>query len=179
MESNSNFNFIASAYDSLDIDTLKSMTNEIIDLYGYPCILTRYTGSKSTNHPLYRDRLTSTYNNDKLTKNNETRVFIENKHFIPQLMAYGYALNVETTVNAFMKLEDDVKPEDLVTLLYKHEAQRYTFQVNSASIWKSVCFNIVLSVYVRDDIKDTEIEENKEVSPLPIVTKKPRGRKRI
>ena len=172
-----NFNFIASTFDSLDIDTLKGMTDEIIDLYGYPCIYKRYNGPSMINHPLYHDRLTSTYNVDKFVEEFETRVYIENKHFVPQLMAHGYALNVETPITAFMKLSDNVRPEDLVTLLYKHEAQRYTFQINSATNWKNICYNCVLSVYVKDDMKDVVVETPATLPEIPV--KKERKRKRI
>ena len=172
----SNFNFIASTFDSLDLDTLKSMTDEIIDLYGFPCIYTRYTGPDMINHPLYKDRLTSTYNVDNLVNTFETRVFIESKHFVPQLMGAGYSLNVETPITAFMHFDDNAKVEDLVTLLYKHEAQRYTFQINSATNWKNICWNCTLSVLVKDDIKGVEFEDPQ---PLPVVTKKERRRKRI
>lgn len=155
----SDFNFISSAYDSLDYDTLVGMTNEIIDLYGYPCVYRKFVGPESVNHPLYRDRLTSTNNVEQFYVEKETKVLLENKHFVPQLMAQGYALNVETPLNAFMKLEDEVGVEDLVTLLYKHEARRYTFQVNSATNWKNLCTNVVLSVYVQDDMSKVEEEQ--------------------
>jgi hypothetical protein len=59
------FNFIASTYDSLDLDTLRQMSDELIDLYGYPCIYRKYMGPDMLNHPLYKDRLTSTNNIDK------------------------------------------------------------------------------------------------------------------
>lgn len=155
----SDFNFISSAYDSLDYDTLVGMTNEIIDLYGYPCVYRKFVGPELVNHPLYRDRLTSTNNVEQFYVEKETKVLLENKHFVPQLMAQGYALNVETPLNAFMKLEDEVGVEDLVTLLYKHEARRYTFQVNSATNWKNLCTNVVLSVYVQDDMSKVEEEQ--------------------
>lgn len=172
-----NFNFISSVYDSLDLDTLRGMTDEVIDLYGFPCIYTRYTGPDMANHPLYKDRLTSTYNVDKFTDNFETRVYIEDKHFVPQLMGLGYALNVETTLTAFMKLSDEVRPEDLVTLLYAHEAQRYTFQINSATNWKRLCWSLTLSVFVTDNVTAVETVDPQ---PLPVIpVKKERKRKRI
>lgn len=169
-------NFISSTFDSLDFDTLRSMTNEVIDLYGYPCIYRKYNGPDMLNHPLYKDRLTSTNNIDEYIQEYETRVLLENKHFIPTLMGQGYALNVETTINAFMKLEDNVNVEDLITLLYQHEARRYTFQINSATNWKNLCYNVVLSVYVKDDIKNVEMTDPQA---LPIITHKNKKRKRI
>lgn len=167
------FNFIASTYDSLDLDTLRQMSDELIDLYGYPCIYRKYMGPDMLNHPLYKDRLTSTNNIDKYYYQYETRVLLENKHFVPQLLGYGYGFNVETTVNAFMKLNDDIAVEDLVTLLYQHEARRYTFQINSATNWKNICYNIVLSVYVKDDMKDVVFTDPQA---LPLNTNKKRKR---
>lgn len=168
------FNFISSTFDSSDFDTLRGMTDEVIDLYGYPCIYKKFVGPDMVNHPLYKDRLTSTNNVDRFMTEVETHVLIENKHFVPQLLAHGYALNVETPVNAFMKLSDDVSPEDLVTLLYPHEAARYTFQVNSATIWKRLCYNVVLSVYVKDDMERVEVED-----PPALPTPPKKRRKRI
>lgn len=168
------FNFISSTYNSLDYDTLRSMTDEIIDLYGYPCIYKQYVGPDMLNHPLYKDRLTSTNNIDKYMLEKETRVLLENKHFVPSLYGQGFALNTETTVNAFMKLEDNVAVEDLVTLLYQHEAKRYTFQINSATNWKNLCYNIVLSVYVKDDMADVSVTD-----PQVLSLTKPKKRKRI
>lgn len=170
------FNFISSTYDSLDLDTLRGMTNELIDLYGYPCIYRRYNGPDMINHPLYKDRLTSTNNIDKYITQFETRVLLENKHFVPQLLSQGYALNPETTINAFMKLEDNIGVEDLITLLYQHEAKRYTFQINSATIWKNLCYNMVLSVYVKDDMLGVEVSDP---STLPDMNTRIKKRKRI
>lgn len=171
-------NFIESTYDSLDLDTLRGMTNEIIDMYGYPCIYRKYIGPDMLNHPLYKDRLTSTNNIDEYIYEYETKVLLENKHFVPQLLGQGYALNAETTLNAFMKLEDDINVEDLVTLLYQHEARRYTFQINSATNWKNICYNMVLSVYVKDDLRNVNFTDPQAL-PTIKSTKKPEKRRRI
>jgi hypothetical protein len=111
------------------------------------------------NHPLYKDRPTSTNNIEQYMEHHETKILLENKHFIPQLLAQGYSLNPETTLNAFMKLDDEPNVEDIITLLYKHEARRYNFQINSATNWKNVCYNMVLSVYLRDDMNNVEFSD--------------------
>ena len=145
-------NLITELWDSLDIDTYKSMTDELICVYGFPCILHKFKGQDYLHHPLYKDRLTSTDNVEQFTTQKETYVLLENKHFIPQLLGQGYSLNPETTITAFMRLEDDISPEDIITLQYKHEAQRYNFQINMATIWKNICYNMVLSVYLKDNM---------------------------
>jgi hypothetical protein len=176
-------NFIESTWDSLDLETLKSMTDELIDLYGYPCIYHKYVGPDMINHPLYKDRPTSSNNIEKYIEHHETKVLLENKHFVPQLLAQGYSLNAETVVNAIMKFDDNPDVEDIVTLLYLHEANRYNFQINSATNWKNICWNVVLSVYLRDDMKDIVFTDPPAIphsrSDNNFTNKNDRRRKRI
>lgn len=171
-------NFIEQYNDSLELDTLKGMTEELIEMYGYPCIHHQFVGPDMVNHPLYKDRLTSTDNIDEFVTEHETKVFLENKHFVPQLLAQGYALNTETTINAFMKLEDNVQVEDIVTLLYKHEARKYKFQVNSATNWKNLCYNIVLSVYVQDNVQGIINKSSPDI-PYPVKSKPVQNKRRM
>jgi len=140
-------NFLEIFHLNQDKPTLISMTNELVELYGFPCELRRWNGIQPVLDPLYQDSPTIFNSDEDLYDIINTYVYVDYNRFSSVLSAYGYALNGETTINGVMKLEDEPKADDIIKFKLPYDEKLPMFKLGLANIHKDICYNVVLDIY--------------------------------
>lgn len=146
-------NFIQTFHDKNDKEQLITYVDELISMYGYPCILRHFTGNKITSiDPLYQDNMSNVEinRNSEDYQNIETYVYIDYKMLDDTLKSYGLALTNGTSLDGIMSLDTNVYEDDIVQILYPMNDITYTFKVGSVEIDKDICYKVVLNVYIQD-----------------------------
>ncbi len=139
-------NFLEIFHTDEDKQTLRNMVDELTHLYGFPCILRKWTNINDTVDPLYGDQLTMHYNDEELYDKIGTYVYIDYNRFNQVLQNYGLALEKDTSLNGFMKLVDEPREDDLIDIKLPYDDRYITFKIGSSDIHKDICYSLVLNV---------------------------------
>lgn len=143
-----NINFLDIFHNkNQDKDTLISMTNEVIELYGFPCVLRRWVGSQTLLDPLYQDTPSVFDDDESLYERINTHVYVEYNRFNAVLQAYGLGVEAETSIQGTMKLIDAPKEDDLIDIRLPYDNQLYKFRLGSTDIHKDICYSVILNIY--------------------------------
>lgn len=136
--------------NNLDKEVLIKMTNEVIELYGFPCVLKRWNGIQPALDPMYQDSPVNYENDESLYTKINTHVYIDYNRFNSVLHAYGLAIEGETTVNGMMKLEDEPKEDDVIELKLPYDEKLYKFKIGSTDVHKDICYSVVLDIHYQE-----------------------------
>lgn len=147
-------NFLTLFHDRLDKCTLIEMANEVIDLYGFPCVLRKWNGFQTSLDPLYQDISTLDESNEELFDYKKTNVYIDYNRFDQVLSSWGMSMTENTTLESMMKLADEPAEDDIVEILYPYDGKKYKFKIGSADKHKDICYRVVLNIYYTDHIED-------------------------
>lgn len=130
-----------------DKDTLISMTNEVIELYGFPCVLKRWVGSQELLDPLYQDAPSVFDDDPSLYECINTHVYVEYNRFNAVLQASGLGMETDTSIPGTMKLVDAPKEDDLIEIRLPYDKQLYKFRLGSTDVHKDICYSVILNIY--------------------------------
>lgn len=129
-----------------DKEVLRNMSEETIQLYGFPCELKRWRGIQPVLDPLYQDHNTSYYEDETLYSTKNTHVYIDYNRFNQVLKAYGLALEDNTTLVGNMILSDMPEEDDIITIKMPYDTRYVSFKIGSSDIHKDICYSVVLNV---------------------------------
>lgn len=150
-------NFLTLFHDREDKSTLRKLNDEVIELYGFPCVLRKWNGIQSNLDSLYNDMGTINESDPNLFDYVNTFVHIDYARFDKVLNSYGLALTENTSLEAMMRLRDKPAEDDIVEITYPYDNKTYRFKIGSADIHKDICYRVVLNVYY------TEQSERKDL----------------
>lgn len=153
------FNFLESFHDTHDKSMIKNMTNEMIDLYGQPCLLLKRDNENNIDDdPLYNDSLSIT---KRFYDRIPARVYIDYKNFAEILYAWGHTRLQNEHLYGVMKYDFHPDEGDVIVFTRPYDGKMYTFELTSTDDWKEICYNVVLTVIyldVKDLLKAEELE---------------------
>lgn len=147
-------NFLDIFHNQEDKGVLRLMTNELIRLYGFPCRLKRWNGIQTALDPLYQDSPVIFDEDENLYDVINTHVYIEYNRFNSILQSYGLSMEVDTTVNGMMILDDHPKEDDLIEIKLPYDDKLYRFKIGSTDIHRDLCYSVVLNIYHKEQRDD-------------------------
>ncbi|NCD06866.1 MAG: hypothetical protein EOL97_12165 [Spirochaetia bacterium] len=140
-------NFYENFLDSNDIDVLKELNDERIELYGYPCILLKYEGSGVELDSLYGDigsKQLETF------KEKKTFYYCDYKNLQELLYSYGLSINQATNFNGMMKLEDNPKNGDLIYFIRRLDDDIIKCEITNCALYKNICYLVDITITMYD-----------------------------
>jgi len=150
MQLGQNFSFLDQFLLRSEDNLLQKMTEEIIKLYGWPCIHYSFLGNKVHLDGLYGDAPTKFYDDDTIYKKIDSKVYIDWKQFNTILNGEGTRSDESVYLDGFMALDTNPKEDDLLSFVYMLDGKRYTFKLGSTEIYKNVCYMVTMVVYDSD-----------------------------
>lgn len=139
-------NFLDIFHNKNDKETLKNMVDEITQLYGFPCVLKRWTGMQTQLDPLYGDQLSAFQNDEEMYDPVNSYVYIDYLNLNQTLQSFGLAHDKSLTLNGFMRLDDQPRENDILTIKLPYDDNLITLKIGSADIYKDICFSVILLV---------------------------------
>lgn len=142
----SELNFLEIFHNEHDKLLLTGMTDEIISLYGFPCIHKKWAGIQTVLDPLYDDLPSMHQKDEDLYEFCQTYVYVDYNRFNEILYAYGHGMQKDLSINGMMKLKDSPKEDDLVTIKLPYDEKYLTFRLGSTDVHRDICYSVVLNV---------------------------------
>lgn len=139
-------NFLEIFHRTEDIDVLRNMADETIQLYGFPCRLKRWRKIQPILDPIYQDHNTALYDDESLYSIKNTYVYIDYNRFNQTLKAYGMGLDDNTTLNGNMRLIDEPDEDDIIIVKIPYDNRYVSFKIGSSDIHRDICYSVVLNV---------------------------------
>lgn len=150
MNTSPEIHFLDIFHDTNDKELIKSMVNELVNLYGFKCILKRWSGIQTVLDPLYQDSPTILDQDSDLYDSILTRVYIDYQRFNSVLHSYGLAMETTTPLQGIMMLEDEPKEDDIIELKSPYDEKYYRFKIGSTDVHKDVCYSVIMNIYHKE-----------------------------
>lgn len=139
-------NFLEIFHSKQDKETLKNMVDEITNLYGFPCVLKRWTGIQTQLDPLYSDQLTSFQNDSDLYDPINTHIYIGWTKLNQTLHSYGLAFDENISLEGFMSLDDQPKENDIITIKLPYDDVLLTLKIGGTYVHTDICYGVTLQI---------------------------------
>jgi len=141
-------NFYENFLDNNDIEIARQMCDEMIDLYGIPCILYRYDGSETELHPFYGDAGTKKLDNFIKIP---TFFYCNYQNFQQTLYSYGQAMSQGTKLEGVMKFDLAPKNGDMLFFIRKYDDDIAKFEITNSSLYKNICYQTDIAIAFFDN----------------------------
>ena len=167
------FNQISNYWNHNDKEYLTLRVNEMVNIYGFPCIhFSRMNSIYNVTDPLYDDIKSKHAMNDEFFEGKETRFYTDQKVFMNALTGIGQVIEENSHLIVTMKFEDHPKIGDFIQLILPHSGTKYSFLINNATNYNDICYSCHLIVAEFDynisnnDENFTQYEETIEKNKL-------------
>lgn len=144
------FSFLDNYLYKSESSVHRNMVEEIISMYGWPCIHYRFLGNKLALDPLYGDAPTHLINDETVYEKINTKVYIEWKQFNQILTQSGAQHDNNIYLDGIMKLNDSPKEDDILSFLYPLDGNTYNFRLSTTDVFKDICYRVYMLVYLKD-----------------------------
>ncbi len=147
-------NFYENFLDTNDIEVLRELSDERIELFGIPCMLYKYVGSEVELDSLYGDFGSKAIENFQEIP---TFYYCEYQNLQQILYSYGHATDKTTHFRGMMRLSDTPKNGDLVFFIRKLDDDIIRCEITNCALYKNICYLVDITITMFDSKKTGSI----------------------